>query len=116
MGVHILENGGSTGQIFVSFSNVLPASKTDWHIVGRCLINLGEQINEFSGGGGGDHPKGLAGAGEAQPESWRPQRVWLSMVLKARAASRTTVRGAKKRAQSKLLSPSMATWTGFKAS
>lgn len=56
MGVHILENGGSIGQIFVSFSNVLPASKTDWHIVGRCLINLGEQINEFSGGGGGGLP------------------------------------------------------------
>lgn len=57
VGAHILENGGSTGQICVSFSNVLPASKTDWHIVARCFINLGEQKNECSGGGDGDLPR-----------------------------------------------------------
>lgn len=45
----------------------------------------------------GNLPEAGSGAWRGrQPENWRPQRVWLSMVLKARAASRTTVRGAKK--------------------
>lgn len=51
-----LENGGSIGQRALSIEN------SDWHTVGRCSINLGARIDEFSAEVGN-----VVEAGEAQP-------------------------------------------------